>query len=70
MVIGMASIDSINMQSRIGDKGGIDCIIGKHSEICYLDLYVHCRCMCGKQRACKIAQMIKELLSGVAGHLW
>jgi len=27
MALGMACIDSINMQSRIGDKGGIDCII-------------------------------------------
>ena len=28
MAVGMASIDSVKMQSRIGDKGGIDCIIG------------------------------------------
>ena len=28
MVLGMASIESVKMQSRVGDKGGIDCIIG------------------------------------------
>jgi hypothetical protein len=28
MLMGMASIESVKMQSRIGDKGGIDCIIG------------------------------------------
>lgn len=29
MGLGMASIESVKMQSRVGDKGGIDCIIGK-----------------------------------------
>jgi hypothetical protein len=28
MALGMASIESVKMQSRIGDRGGIDCIIG------------------------------------------
>ena len=37
MAMGMASIESVKMQSRIGDKGGIDCIIGTHT---FMYIYV------------------------------
>lgn len=51
MALGMASIDSVRMQSRVGDKGGIDCIIGtsQHLSSCALSFFLYFSGKCSRE---------------------
>ena len=55
MALGMASIESVKMQSRRGDRGGIDCIIG----LC-------CAVLCCAVLCCAVLQFA----GGMQGMLW